>query len=296
MNDNYYNSDMLDFDFCKKYIKPRLKNTHKGTYGRVGIVAGSIGMTGSVCIASMSCLRSGTGLVYTVIPYDISDIVCIKLTECVIRPVGEKNTTDFFKFNDITKIMDSINDCDCIVLGPGIGTNCETKKVVQHILLNYNKPVVLDADGLNCISDNVEILNKRLSQTVITPHLKEFERLLSNTNIVFEDRIKTSFKFAKKNNAITLLKGYNTVITNSNGQYFINPTGNPGMATAGSGDVLSGIIASFIGQKIDVFEATCCAAYIHGLAGDLASIDKGEYGLIATDIISQIPYAIKKIL
>ncbi len=293
MNSNNYYT-LTD---CSKHIKPREKDTHKGTYGKVGIVAGSIGMTGSVCMASMSSLRSGSGLVYTVVPNSISNIVCIKLTECVIRTIGNfSNSIGYFVKNDIPHIMKAIEDCDCIVLGPGMGTNEETKTVVNHILINYEKPVVLDADGLNCVSKDVSVFNKRKAPTVITPHPKEFERLLKNSEIEYIDRINTSIKFSNKYNVITLLKGYNTVITNVNSQHHINPTGNPGMATAGSGDVLSGIIASLIGQGIDAFNAACCGAYIHGLAGDLAAKDKGEYGLIATDIIECIPYAIKSVV
>ncbi len=292
MKNNYYT-----LSNCTKHIKSREKDTHKGTYGKVGIVAGSIGMAGSVCMASMSSLRSGSGLVYTVVPSSISNIVCIKLTECVIRTIGNfSNLIGYFVKNDIPHIMKAIEDCDCIVLGPGIGTNEETKTVVNHILINYNKPLVLDADGLNCINQDVSVLNKRKAPTVITPHTKEFERLLKNSGIEYTDRINTSIEFSNKYNVITLLKGYNTVVTNINSQYHINPTGNPGMATAGSGDILSGIIASLIGQGIDAFNAACCGAYIHGLAGDLTAKDKGEYGLIATDIIENIPYAIKSVV
>lgn len=282
---------------CSKYIKPREKNTHKGTYSKVGIVAGSYGMTGSVCMSSYSALRCGSGLVYTIVPNSISNVVSIKLTECVIRSIGEINNIDrYFVKNDIPQILEAIKDCDCIVLGPGVGTNEETKSVVSNILLNYNNPIVLDADGLNCVCDDVSVFTKRKAPTVITPHPKEFERLLENSGIKYLDRVNTSIEFSNKYNVITLLKGHNTVIANIDSQHYISPTGNPGMATAGSGDVLSGIIASLIGQGIDAFNATCCGAYIHGLAGDLASNDKGEYGLIATDIIENIPYAIKKIL
>lgn len=290
MNDNYYT-----IEDCSKHIKPREKNTHKGSYGKVGIVAGSLGMTGSVCMSSLSAMRSGSGLVYTIVPNSISDIVSIKLTECVIRYIGV-NTDGFFSANDIPQIMKSIEDCDCIVLGPGIGTDKETKKVVNYILMNYKRPIVLDADGLNCITDDLNVFNNRKEPTVITPHPKEFERLLKNSDIKYKDRVSTAIEFSDKYNVITLLKGYNTVIANKNNKFNINPTGNPGMATAGSGDVLAGIIASFIGQGINPYDATCCAAFIHGLAGDLVSQDKGEYGLIATDIIEKIPYAICKIL
>lgn len=285
---------------CKTFIKSRKKETHKGSYGRIGIVAGSLGMTGSVCMSALSSLRSGSGLVYTVIPNCITNIVSIKLTESVIRPVqsSRQDITNHLYFikDDAPIIMKYIEDCDCIVLGPGIGTNNETKYVVNYIMRSYEKPVVLDADGLNCISDDINILKERKAQTVITPHPKEFERLLSKSEIKYSDRIKTAIDFSKEYNVVTLLKGYHTVIANSNSIYYINPTGNAGMATAGSGDVLSGIIASFIGQGIDVFNAACCGAYTHGLAGDIAVNDKGEYGLIATDIIDHIPYAIKSIL
>ncbi|QSX06531.1 NAD(P)H-hydrate dehydratase [Sedimentibacter sp. zth1] len=283
-------------DECKKYIKPRALETHKGTYGKIGIIAGSVGMTGSVCMSSQATLRTGSGLVYTIIPSCILNLVSIKLTECIIKPVHDQNNNEHFKIQNIDEIMDYINDLDCLVLGPGIRVNEDTKQIVKHILVNYNKPIILDADGLNCIGENIEVLYKRKEKTILTPHPKEFERLLENTNINFNDRIKTSLEFSNKYGVVTVLKGYHTVISNEKGEYYINPTGNPGMATAGSGDVLSGIIASLVGQKINLFEASCCGTFIHGISGDLAAKDKGEYGLIATDIIENIPYAIKAII
>lgn len=294
---NYYS-----IEHVRKNIKKRNNNTHKGSYGKIGIIAGSKGMTGSVCMSSISALRSGSGLVFTIVPNSINNIVSIKLTECIVKSVTDNNC-GYFNHDFIKEIMDIIKNLDCVALGPGIGTNSTTQKVVTEIIKKYDKPIILDADGLNCISKNLNILYNRKSPTIITPHPKEFEKLLNNSNIKIlenirlkENRIKYSCIFSKQYNVITALKGFETVVANTDGEYFINKTGNPGMATAGSGDVLAGVITSLIGQNIDCFKATCCGVYIHGHAGDITAKVKGQYGMIASDIIENIPYAIKDII
>lgn len=296
----------MDNYFTIKHVKnniiKRSNNTHKGSYGKIGIIAGSKGMSGSVCMSSLSSLRTGTGLVFTIVPSSISNIISIKLTECIIKDINDNNN-GYFSYSHINEILNIIDDLDCIALGPGIGTNDSTIKVVKEIINNYKKPIILDADGLNCISKNLNIFTNRKAPTIITPHPKEFKNLLENSNINSFDnlnsnnnRIKYSCQFSKQYNVITLLKGYKTIIANTDGKFFINSTGNPGMATAGSGDVLTGIITSLVGQKIDCFKAACCGAYLHGYAGDLTANEKGQYGMIATDIIENIPYAIKNII
>ncbi len=279
----------------KGLLPIRDKNAHKGTFGRVGIIAGSSGMTGACYLSAMAALRTGSGLVYTVVPRGIGDILSIKLVEAIIRPV-EDNGTGHFTKGSYEEIKEIIKDMDVLALGPGIGVDEEKVEVVREILLNYEGPVVLDADGINCLAkdDIPSILLERKGKTIITPHLGELSRLLNiSVAEIQEDLIKYSKYASEKYNVIMVVKGANTIVANGEGEIYINYTGNPGMATAGSGDLLTGIISSFIGQGIDPYESTILGVYCHGLAGDLAKWDKGEYGMISRDILENIPYSIK---
>ena len=287
----YAQDDILGVQDDIASLPKRDPDSHKGSYGRVGIIAGSTGMVGSACLSSMAALRSGAGLVYNIVPKSLQNIFSIKLIEAIILPIEDDNT-GHFTVNSTKDIEEILIDKDVLVLGPGIGVGEEREKFVKYILLKYNKTIVLDADGLNCIAKNPSILSKRKATTIITPHPGEMARLL-NTSIkeIQQNRIEYSKTFSNKYNIITILKGHETIVTNGEDIY-INTTGNPGMATAGSGDVLTGILASFIAQGMDPYEASKLGVYIHGLAGDLAKIDKGEYSMVARDIIENIPHAI----
>lgn len=280
--------------FIKNMLPERDKDTHKGTYGRVGIIAGSRGMTGAPYLTSMACLRAGSGLVYTIVPEGISSILAVKLVEAIIKPVSDKNT-GAFTLDSIAEIEKIIEDMDVLAIGPGMGIDEERVELVKHILLNFNGPVVLDADGLNCISKvGLNIFNKRRFPTVITPHPGEFSRLLGiSTKEIQDNRVEYAKYVSTNYGIVTVLKGANTVVSSPKGEVYINTTGNPGMATAGSGDVLTGMITSFIGQGIDADKASILGVYCHGLAGDIAKEEKGEYGMIARDILESIPSSIK---
>lgn len=291
-----YNLKIKVPDNIRSILPKREIESHKGTFGRIGIIAGSKGMIGASCLATMAALRSGSGLVYTIIPNSLYDIISIKLTEAIIKPVEDENTGHFIlsSFDEIKKI---IEEMDVLAIGPGIGVDEDRIELVNKILLNFERPIVLDADGINCISKgNSDILLNRRADTIITPHPGEFSRLLNiDTKVIQKNRIEYSKHVSNKYNVITVLKGANTIVSNPKGEIYVNPTGNPGMATAGSGDVLTGIIASFIGQGISSFKAAKLGVYCHGLAGDLAKKDKGEYGMISRDILDNIPYSIKKV-
>ncbi len=280
--------------FIKDMLPERDKDTHKGTYGRVGVIAGSRGMTGAPYLTSMACLRAGSGLVYTIVPEGISSILAVKLVEAIIKPVFDKNT-GAFTLDSIAEIEKIIEDMDVLAIGPGMGIDEERVELVKHILLNFNGPVVLDADGLNCISKvGLNIFNKRRFPTVITPHPGEFSRLLGiSTKEIQDNRVEYAKYVSTNYGIVTVLKGANTVVSSPKGEVYINTTGNPGMATAGSGDVLTGVITSFIGQGIDSYKASILGVYCHGLAGDIAKEEKGEYGMIARDILESIPSSIK---
>ncbi len=277
----------------KRMLPKRDKASHKGTFGRVGIIAGSMGMTGAACLASMAALRTGSGLVYSIIPKSLEEVLSIKLTEAIIKPV-EDGGTGHFTMDSFRDIMAIIEDMDVIAIGPGIGVDEQRLELIKRILLEYKKPIILDADGINLISLDTTILSKRQGHTVITPHPGELSRLLGiSIGDIQKRRLECSKFTSNKYNTITVLKGANTVVTDSGEKIYINSTGNPGMATAGSGDVLTGMITSFIGQGISPYEGAILGVYCHGLAGDLASRDKGEYGMIASDILDNIPYSIK---
>lgn len=277
----------------KNILPKRDRDAHKGDFGRVGIIAGSIGMTGASYLSTMAALKAGSGLVYTIIPYSLNSILSIKLIEAIIKPVRDDGK-GHFTINSIEEIMNIIKDMDVVALGPGIGVDEERVEFVKYILSNYEGPVVLDADGINCISKDPNILLSRKEDTIITPHMGELSRLLNiNIDKIKKEPVKYSKYTSSKYNIITLLKGQNTVVTNNKDKVYINSTGNPGMATAGSGDVLTGMIASFIGQGIKPYDGALLGAYVHGLAGDLAKEDRGEYGMISRDILENIPYAVK---
>lgn len=283
-------------DDIKNILPMREKDSHKGTFGRVGIIAGSKGMAGAAYLATMAALRSGSGLVYAIIPNSLNEILSIKLTEAIIKSVEDEDAGHFnlYSFDGLKEIID---DMDVLALGPGIGVDEIRIELVNKILSTYEKPIVLDADGINCISKgNPDILSNRKAETVITPHPGELSRLLRlDIDTIQKKRFEYSKMISNKYNVITVLKGANTLVTNPKGDIYINFSGNPGMATAGSGDLLTGIIASFIGQGITSYEAAVLGVYCHGIAGDLAKMDKGEYGMISRDILDNIPYSIKRL-
>ncbi|WP_025640237.1 NAD(P)H-hydrate dehydratase [Schnuerera ultunensis] len=283
-------------DDIKNILPMREKDSHKGTFGRVGIIAGSKGMAGAAYLATMAALRSGSGLVYAIIPNSLNEILSIKLTEAIIKCVEDEDAGHFnlYSFDGLKEIID---DMDVLALGPGIGVDEIRIELVNKILSTYEKPIVLDADGINCISKgNPDILSNRKAETVITPHPGELSRLLRlDIDTIQKKRFEYSKMISNKYNVITVLKGANTLVTNPKGDIYINFSGNPGMATAGSGDLLTGIIASFIGQGITSYEAAVLGVYCHGIAGDLAKMDKGEYGMISRDILDNIPYSIKRL-
>lgn len=269
----------------KGILKERKKDSHKGTYGKVGIIAGSKGMSGANYLSSMAALRTGSGLVYSLVPSELVHIMSNKFIEVIVKEIGENN-----------EILELVKDTDGLAIGPGLGIDNNKINMVRDLLLCYDNPIVLDADGINCLADNPEILKSRKGITIITPHPGELAKLLNKSvKEIQENRIFYSKYTSNKYNIITLLKGYNTIVTDGASVY-INSTGNPGMATAGSGDLLTGIIISFICQGISPMNSGILGAYLHGLAGDMASLDNGEYGLISSDILEYIPQALKKLL
>lgn len=277
----------------KDILIKRDKDSHKGTYGRVGVIAGSKGMSGAPYLTSSAAIRTGSGLVYTMVPDSISTILEIKSVEAVVKSF-KSNEEGFIK-ESIEDIVEQSNKLDVIALGPGMGINSEKIELVEEILKRVDLPTVVDADGINCLCDNKKLLKNRSKPTIITPHLGEFSRLIKkDIDEIQGNREKYSREFAKEYGVILVLKGHETIVCDGE-RLYVNNTGNPGMATAGSGDVLTGIIVSLLGQGIPSYDAAKLGVYLHGLSGDIVAEDKGEHGLIASDIVNAIPYAIKRI-
>ncbi len=275
-------------------LSKRRKETHKGDYGRVGIIGGKKGMSGAVYMAGQSALKSGSGLVYVLAPEVIQDILAVKFNEVIIESL--QHSKYFLHCDDFINIEKIVSAFDSLCLGPGIGTDESTAKLVGEIISKIKMPVVLDADGLNCISNNLEILAGASSNVIVTPHPGEMARLTGyGIEYINENRIAVAGEFSLKYGVVTILKGHNTVVADES-EVYVNETGNPGMATAGSGDVLTGIIGSLLGQGYNSMAAAKLGVYLHGLAGDMARDKYGEYGLSAVNIIEFIPGALTAVL
>jgi len=277
----------------KGMLKKRPRNSYKSDFGHVFILAGSRGLTGAAVLCSNAVLRSGAGLVTLGIPVSLNSVMSKKLTEVMTFSLAEtKEITLSLKAEK--EILKKVKSSDVVVLGPGLSRYPETQKLINSLILKIDKPMVIDADALNAISKNVNILKKLKPKYVITPHHGEMSRLINKSvEYIKNNRFLVAKKFSHDYNAVVVLKGAGTVVTEPGGKNYINTTGNPGMATAGSGDVLTGIIAGFLSQGLKMFDASIIGVYVHGLAGDFAAKDKGEIGLIAGDILENIPYAIK---
>ena len=272
-------------------------DSHKGDFGKIFILAGSPGYSGAAVLCSAAAMRSGAGLVTLGIPEGINRaIIKIKPKEVMTLPLPEtkQGTISLKGYNNVKNF---IKEIDILVIGPGLTQNKSTQSLARKVISNIDKPAVIDADGLNALVGHLNILralNAGNRQLVLTPHPGEMSKLLgASVKKVQNNREDIAKKFARDYKVTMVLKGHNTVVADNKGQLHINKTGNPGMATAGSGDVLTGIIAAFLGQRLDAFKAAKYAVYLHGLAGDLAAKEKTEMGMIASDIIDKIPEAIK---
>ena len=278
---------VLDHDKVLSFLPERPVDGHKGTFGKILLLCGSRGYTGAAALAAMGALRTGAGLVYLGVPDCIYEIEAIKLTEPVIIPVADDGTT--YDSTAVEKILALLQGKDAVLIGPGIGQSQGSEAVVCAVLENFKGPVVLDADGINVMDTHKDILRERTGSTILTPHDGEFRRF---GGILTDDRAESAAELAKDLNVIVLLKGHRTVITDGKCTY-INTTGNPGMATGGSGDVLSGIIVSLLGQGIPPLEAAASGAWLHGAAGDLCAHEIGQSGMLPSDMVNVLPRLLK---
>ncbi|MDD4504245.1 MAG: NAD(P)H-hydrate dehydratase [Clostridiaceae bacterium] len=283
------NTNLTEYENVKNIIKKRNRNSHKGTYGRVGILSGSKGMAGAAVLNCNAALRSGSGLVKAFITEPIYNIVESMSIEAITYTFDELHIS----FDELDREL--IQFSDVIATGSGCANMKRYRDILEFLLENSSKPLVIDAEGINVL--NLDTLKNHRQNIILTPHYGEMAKLIKkDTDFFKENIIDKAAEFANKYNVYLVLKGARTVLACPDGYNYINTTGNPGMATAGSGDVLTGVIAAFIGQKIEITEALRAAVYIHGLAGDIGSSFIGEHSLIAGDIVRYLPEAIKKII
>ena len=276
------NENLMDLNFIKILIKKRDKYSHKGDYGRTLILAGSLGFTGAAYISTQAAVRSGAGLVTLCCHSSIQNILSGKLVEAMTASTNDESGLDSL----ITK-------SNCIAIGPGLGNNNVTLKLLENVLLNSKCPVVIDSDGLNVLEGKLEMLKNKKYQIVLTPHMGEMARISGfSIDEINENKIDIAKEFAKKYHVVLLLKGFNTIITDGK-TVQINPTGSSAMASGGMGDCLTGIIASFISQGYDIFTAACVGAYVHGYCGD--KLSKKMFCVNANHILEELPSTIKEI-
>lgn len=279
----------------KKALGRRPEDSHKGDYGRIFILAGSRGMSGACVLTSMAALRSGAGLVTVGVSRSLMLPLARRITEAMTYELPETPAGTLSR-RAWPRIMKFLEDQDVLAIGPGLSQNHETQMLIRRVVLHSAKPMVIDADGLNAFRGRAELFRKLKAPAILTPHAGEFVRLFGGKVPKGDRERKTrALQAAAKFKIVLVLKGHHTVVASPEGECYVNPTGNPGMATGGSGDVLTGMIAAMLGQKLDPFRAACFGVFIHGLVGDLAAEKKGEISLIAGDMIDVLPEVFLKL-
>jgi len=270
----------------------REPSAHKGRFGHVLVLAGSTGFTGAACLAAEAALRSGAGLVTLGVPESLLDVAAAKLTACMTRPFREVPDGGF-ALGALPDVLAFAERCNAVALGPGIGRHRSTEKLVHALVASLGMPTVLDADGLNAFEGQAALLDDARAPLVLTPHPGEMARLTGlSTGDIQADRKQAAREFAAGHGVTVALKGHQTVVTDGDRAY-VNQTGNPGMASGGTGDVLTGMVAGLLAQGLEPFAATCLAVYLHGLAADLAVTEAGEQALVATDLLAHLGSAFR---
>lgn len=287
--------NLIDEDFCCQLFPPREKDSHKGSFGHVFVAGGSVGMTGAVVLAGEASLKGGAGLVSVCIPASLNHVIENKLTAVMSIPMAE-NEDHVLGTEAAGALLKKISKNDVIAVGPGLSILPGTEGFVQELILKTRCPIVIDADGLNVVADNTDIFWDLNVPGIITPHPGEMGRLLGcSPQEVQEDRVNAAKTFAGRYGLVVVLKGANTIVADPEGRVFINTTGNPGMATAGAGDVLAGLIASFVAQGMSPVDAAVAGTYVHGAAADRLLDSVGERGMTAEEILENLPCTIAKL-
>jgi len=286
-------TELLTKSAAARMLPRRARTAHKGDAGKVYIAAGSVGMTGAACLAADSALKVGAGLVYLGVPASLNPIFETKLTEVITIPLREspEQALDLAAAPDIEERMATV---EATAVGPGMSRAPRSCQLARKLMAEVKRPMVVDADGLFALVDNLEILKSAPAARILTPHVGEMARLLGKpTEEVLFNSATLGREFAREYGIVLVLKQARTLVCEPSGRVFINPTGNPGMATAGSGDVLTGLIVGLLAQGLEVSQAAACAVYVHGLAGDLAAIRLGEASVTAGAILNEVPEALR---
>jgi NAD(P)H-hydrate epimerase len=276
-----------------KPILARSKDTHKGNYGKVLFIAGSLNYLGAPYFAAFSFLKAGGGLSYLATPVNVAAFIGNKGSEIVFVP--QKNTTSgSISLENKQQLLQFSENVDMVIIGPGLSLNKETQTLVRELSAEIKKPLLIDGDGITAVANDWECIKKRESPTILTPHLGEMTRITKQKmDDILKNKIEVLQSTAQELNATIVLKGAHSLIGYPDKRVFINLSGNPGMATAGSGDVLTGAIAAMFGLGFSINDAVRMGVFLHGFAGDLTANDKGEDGLIASDIMNQLPASLK---
>ncbi len=273
-------------------LPSRMPESHKGDYGRVLVIAGSAGMTGAGAMASIASLRSGVGVVLWALPKSLNSVAESMFPEIMTLPIPD--TPSGAPAMDAREILvEAARETNCVVLGPGLPVAGDTGELMRLLIPEIFPTLIIDGGAFSAIGTEFMIIRKRQGPTIITPHPGEMGRITGKTGAqVQEKRQDFAVKYAKHSGAIVALKGMGTIVTDGNSVY-VNESGNAGMSTAGSGDVLCGVISALVGQGLQPFEATKLGVYLHGLAGDIAAEELGMHGVIASDIASRLPAAFR---
>lgn len=284
-------------EFIKTILPGRNLDCHKGDFGKLGLLCGSINYPGAALLSCMGAIRSGVGITELFCPESIYGVLAGKLPEVIMFDFDTNKTNiKYFNRTHAVKIIQNVDGFNAFVIGCGIGFNPSTRDFIFTLLTGLNLPIILDADGINCAAPHINVLPERTGKLILTPHPGELARLLRcEVSAVQADRCGAAITAAKKIRAVIVLKGFETVIASPNGQIMINKTGCPGMAKGGSGDVLAGIIGGFVAQGIEPFEASAAGVYIHGIAGEITQELLGQYSMLPSELAANLPLAFKSL-
>jgi NAD(P)H-hydrate epimerase len=275
-------------------LPARSPDSHKGSFGTALFIGGSLSMSGAVSLAAMAALRAGAGKVRVACPEACHAIVAA-FNPCYMVVPLPNDPAGLFTLAAREKLLELCSEATCIGLGPGLGQSDEVTQLVAALQQAVKQPMVIDADGLNALAKSSNALNTSGSQRILTPHPGEFARLTGHKNLPSADRASAADQFAKQTRSVVVLKGYQSIVTDGT-RTFANPTGNPGMATGGTGDVLTGVITALVCQGLAPLDAARLGAYVHGLAGDLAVKSRGPVGITALDVVDRLPAALATVI
>ena len=284
---------IVDRAYAKTLLPPRKEDGHKGDFGKLLVLGGSVGYTGAPYLAASAAVHSGCGLVYLGVPESIWAVEAQKCVSAMPFPLPE--TDGRLCLAALDRMQDKLKGCDVLALGPGLGRGKETEQLVHALLWQVKEPLVLDADGINALSGHIDLLDARRGRpTVLTPHEVEFARI--GGDLSRGDRERAAQDFAMAHGCVLVLNGHRTVTASPEGDVLVNTTGGSGLAKGGSGDVLTGVIASLMAQRADALRAAAVGVWLHGRAGDLAEQELTAYSVTPEDVVRKLPDAIREIL